>query len=390
MAKLHYDIGFKSENHVDEELCGDHVEIVHRDDGSSIVVLADGLGSGVKASILSTLTATILSTMLNANISVEDCVDTVAATLPVSSEHGVAYSTFTIMLLDPNGTANLIQFDNPPTLLLRNGRSIEYPHTEINIGGKQIWQSNLHLRKGDILAAMSDGCPYAGPDNSYNMNWRVEDIALYLERFATRDMSARNLASQLVEKCVRLYANRPKDDTTACIVQARGHNAVNILFGPPADRNDTNRMLNLFFAKRGLHVVCGGTTASLAANFLGTTVEPIGQTVRGDIPPMSKIEGVDLTCEGMVTMRRVVEYARDYVGENLLHDEWGKSPDGASRLMHTLFEEATDVNLFVGRAENPAYRELGVSFGFGAKVQIAQELAELLRQMNIHVKVSYF
>ena len=125
MAKLHYDIGYKSENHVGEELCGDHVKIVHRDDGSSIVVLADGLGSGVKASILSTLTATILSTMLNANISVEDCVDTVAATLPVSSEHGVAYSTFTIMLLDPNGTANLIQFDNPPTLLLRNGRSIE-------------------------------------------------------------------------------------------------------------------------------------------------------------------------------------------------------------------------------------------------------------------------
>ena len=390
MAKLYYDIGYKSENHANEELCGDHVEVAHRADGTSIVVLADGLGSGVKASILSTLTATILSTMLNANLSMEDCVDTVAATLPVTSEHGVAYSTFTIMLLNPQGAAEVIQFDNPPMLLLRDGKSIEYPHTEINIGGKQIWQSRLQLRKGDALVAMSDGCPYAGPDNMYNYNWKLEDIAEFLEGLIPRGLSSRNLASHLVEECVRLYAYEPKDDTTSCIVQARPHCAVNVLFGPPADRNDTNRMLNLFFAKRGKHAVCGGTTASIAADFLGTEVEAIGQTITDGIPPISKIEGVELTCEGMITMQRVVEYAQDYMGENLRHEEWTRGTDGASLLTHLLFEEATDVNLFVGRAENPAYRELGLSYGYGAKVGLAKELAGLLEQANKHVKVSYF
>lgn len=51
MNELCADIGYKSINHYGEQLCGDHVDIVKHDDGSCVVVLADGLGSGVKASI---------------------------------------------------------------------------------------------------------------------------------------------------------------------------------------------------------------------------------------------------------------------------------------------------------------------------------------------------
>ena len=390
MNDLTCDIGYKSVNHVGEQLCGDHVEVVEQEDGSTVIVLADGLGSGVKASILSTLTSKIISTMLAAGLSIEECVETIAATLPVDSMRGVAYSTFTIIRLIRNQTAELIQYDNPQVIVLRNGENWEYPRTETTIGGKQIWQSRLYLRKGDVLVTMSDGCPYAGPDNTYNYDWKLEDITAYLEGLVPRGLSSRNLASHLVEECVRLYAYEPKDDTTSCIVQARPHCAVNVLFGPPADRNDTNRMLNLFFAKRGKHAVCGGTTASLAAAFLGTEVEAIGQKVTDGIPPISKIEGVELTCEGMITMQRVVEYAQDYLGENTRHNEWTRGTDGASLLTHLLFEEATDVNLFVGRAENPAYRELGLAFGYGAKVGLAKELAKLLEQAGKHVKVSYF
>ena len=113
MNNLCVDIGYKSVNHYGEELCGDHIDVVEQEDGSTIIVLADGLGSGVKASILSTLTSKILSTMLSEGISLEACVDTVAATLPICSVRGVAYSTFSIVHIDSNNEyAELIQYDN--------------------------------------------------------------------------------------------------------------------------------------------------------------------------------------------------------------------------------------------------------------------------------------
>ena len=136
MNDLTCDIGYKSINHAGEQLCGDHVEVVEQEDGSSVIVLADGLGSGVKASILSTLTSKIISTMLVAGLSIEECVETIAATLPVCSVRGVAYSTFTIIRLIRNQTAELIQFDNPQVIVLRNGENWEYPRTETTIGGK--------------------------------------------------------------------------------------------------------------------------------------------------------------------------------------------------------------------------------------------------------------
>ena len=123
MNDLTCDIGYKSINHAGEQLCGDHVEVVEQEDGSTVIVLADGLGSGVKASILSTLTSKIISTMLAAGLSIEECVETIAATLPVDSMRGVAYSTFTIIRLIRNQTAELIQYDNPQVIVLRDGEN---------------------------------------------------------------------------------------------------------------------------------------------------------------------------------------------------------------------------------------------------------------------------
>ena len=137
MNDLCADIGYKSINHVGEELCGDHVDIVEENDNSTVIVLADGLGSGVKASILSTLTAKIISTMMAAQLPIEECVSTIAATLPVCSVRGVAYSTFTIIHLLNNETAEIIQYDNPLVIVIRDNEIYDYPKTEINIGGKK-------------------------------------------------------------------------------------------------------------------------------------------------------------------------------------------------------------------------------------------------------------
>ena len=155
MNDLCTDIGYRSLNHDGEQLCGDHIDIVEQDDDSIVVVLADGLGSGVKASILSTLTSKIISTMMAAGMNIEDCVSTIAATLPVCSVRGVAYSTFTILRFVQNREAEIIQYDNPHVILLRDGQNYEYPRTVTNIDGKEIYSSRITLRENDIFIAMS-------------------------------------------------------------------------------------------------------------------------------------------------------------------------------------------------------------------------------------------
>ena len=389
MNDLTCDIGYKSINHADEQLCGDHVEVVKQEDGSTVIVLADGLGSGVKASILSTLTSKIISTMLAAGLSIEECVETIAATLPVCSERGVAYSTFTIIRLIRNQTAELIQYDNPQVIVLRNGENWEYPRTERTIGGKQIFHSMIRLQDDDVFIAMSDGCPHAGVGMAYNLGWKREDIITYMEAMSLCGYTAKNLSTMLVDECNKLYGGKPADDATSCVVRVRRRVPMNILFGPPSNRDDVGRMMNLFFAKEGKHIICGGTTSSIAAKWLD---KPLRHSTgcENDIPPISYLEGVDLVTEGVITVNRVVEYAKDYLGENTRYEEWSNGKDGASLISRLLFEEATDISFYVGKAINPAHQNPNLPINFNIKMNLVRDLSEALEKMGKHIKVSYF
>ena len=390
MNNLCADIGYKSINHIGEQLCGDHVDILEPDDNSSVIVLADGLGSGVKASILSTLTSKIISTMVAEGLSLSDCVETIAQTLPICSVRGVAYSTFTIMRLVENREMELIQYDNPLTILLRDGKNYDYPKTETTIGGKKIYQSLIKLQEDDIFIAMSDGCPHAGIGLAYNFGWKREDIIEFMEAAAAGGYTAKTLSTILIDEANKLYGGRPGDDATACVIKIRKRVPMNILFGPPRDRDDCNRMMALFFAKEGKHIVCGGTTSSIAAKYLGKKIEADISFVRSDIPPIAKIEGVDLVTEGVITVNRVVEYAKDAIGENKLYEKWSYGHDGASLICRMLFEEATDINFYVGRAVNPAHQNPDLPINFNIKMNLVEELSACLKQMGKHIKVSYF
>ena len=390
MNDLFADIGYKSINHEGEQLCGDHVEIVEQGENSSVIVLADGLGSGVKASILSTLTSKILSTMLAEGLSIEDCVETIAQTLPICSVRGVAYSTFTIIHLIENEIAELIQFDNPLTILIRDGSNFEYPMREMNIGGKRIFKSNIKLREGDIFVAMSDGCPHAGLGTTYNFGWQRDQIVDFMETVAMGGYTAKTMSTILVDKCDELYGGKPGDDATACVVKIRKREPMNLLFGPPSNRNDSNNMMSLFFSKEGKHIVCGGTTASIAAKYLGKPLKASLSFEQSDVPPIATIEGVDLVTEGVITINKVLQYAKDYLADNKSYEQWSFKHDGASLICRLLFEEATDINFYVGRAVNPAHQNPDLPINFNIKMNLVKELSECLKQMGKRIKVSYF
>ena len=390
MNDLCADIGYKSINHYGEELCGDHVDVVEQSENSAVIVLADGLGSGVKASILSTLTSKIISTMMAAGLPIEECVATIAATLPVCSVRGVAYSTFTIMHLIDNQVAELIQYDNPQVILLRDGANYDYPKTELSIGGKKIYQSTIRLQENDIFIAMSDGCPHAGIGIAYNFGWKREDIIQFMEAMAMNGFTAKNLSTLLVDECDRLYGRQPGDDATACVVKIRKREPMNLLFGPPSNRDDGERMMSLFFSKEGKHIICGGTTSSIAAKYLNKPLKPTLNFEKSDVPPIAKLEGVDLVTEGVITINKVLEYAKDYLQDNQLYEHWNFKKDGASLICQLLFEEATDINFYVGRAINPAHQNPDLPINFNIKMNLVEELSKCLREMGKRIKVSYF
>ena len=390
MNNLCADIGYRSVNHFGEELCGDHVDTVDQDGKATMVVLADGLGSGVKASILSTLTSKIISTMLAAGLSIEDCVETMAATLPVCSVRGVAYSTFTIIRIVENDRAEIIQYDNPQVILLRNGRNYNYRKSEITIGGKKIYKSYIKLQENDIFIAMSDGCHHAGIGLSFNFGWKRKDIIDFVETFAMAGYTAKTLSTILIDEVNRLYGYMPGDDATACTIHIRKRKPMNLMIGPPSNRDDCDRMMALFFSKEGKHIICGGTTSSIAAKYLKKRLVPTLDFIDRDVPPIAKIDGVDLVTEGIITINKVLTYAKDYLTNNESYQQWSIKHDGASLISRLLFEEATDINFYVGKAINPAHQNPDLPINFSIKMNLVSELSKALKKMGKHIKVSYF
>lgn len=391
MINLCPDIGYNSLHKYKEELCGDQVEIIEGQDGATTIVLADGLGSGVKANILSTLTAKIISTMISEGLSIKDCVETIAETLPVCAVRGVAYSTFTIMRIFPNNReAEIIQYDNPRVILIRDGENCEFPYTETIIGGKKILMSHIGLRENDLFFLMSDGCIHAGVGNFLNFGWERKDIIEFLEPLCQGPFTAKTLNTILLNECFALYGATPGDDTTACTIRIRKREPMNLIIGPPSNRDDCEKMMSLFFSKEGKHIICGGSTSSIAAKYLGKDLIPSLDYFDNEVPPTATIEGVELVTEGVITINKVLSYVKDYLEENNLYSEWSVKKDGASAICRLLFEEATDINFFVGRAINPAHQNPNLPITFNIKMQLIDELAECLKKIGKKIKVSYF
>ena len=391
MNNLWTETGYVILNKTGEQLCGDRVEVTGGGEANhTTLVLADGLGSGVKANILSTLTSKILCTMISGGMPIESCVETIAETLPVCSVRKVAYSTFSIISVTDNEIAELIQFDNPEIIVLRGGVRYDYPMTTRQIAGKTIHESRFPVEENDVFIAMSDGATYAGVGHALNHGWQRENIIDFAEANYLPGNSAKYIAGNIVDECNRLYEGEPGDDTTVAVVRIRARYPVNLMIGPPSTKDQDIKMMNLFFAKQGEKIICGGTTATIASRYLHRELKPTLDYPDPEIPPISQLDGVDLVTEGVVTISRVLKYAEDFLNGTDLSASWSTRRDGASLIARELFEKATDINFFVGRAINPAHQNPDLPITFGIKIQLIENLAKCLEKMGKQIKVSYF
>ncbi len=388
-ADLYTDIGYLSINHVGELLCGDNVTVTDLSDGSHVVVLADGLGSGVKANILSTLTSTMMSKMVANDIDFEECVKTIIATLPICKDRGVAYSTFSIAFIKENKQIVIYNYDNPSPFIVSHGKAFLPDYAVSMIEGKRIERFEFEPELDDCLFMMSDGVIHAGAGEILNYGWELPEVMKYMAGVVMEDSSPKVLATTLVDRCNFLYDGKPGDDVTCTCVKIRERSTVNLMIGPSTKPEDDDKMVSAFMSKEGKHVVSGGTTASVVARCLDKEVQIENDEMNSDIPPMSRIEGLDLVTEGMITMNRVLEYGKNFAAKNDDYFSWYYKTDGASRLASLLFEEASDINIFSGCAVNPAHQN-NTQLSISLKMKLVDELVSVLKKLKKNVTITYY
>ena len=387
---LFIDVAYDSLIKKDEELCGDRVDIIRLED-STIIVLADGLGSGVKANILASLTAKIASTMLKEGADIYETVDTIVNTLPVCKVRNIAYCTFTIMKIYNDGRAYIAEYDNPPFFLIGSNKNIEMKKKESIINEKKVVESQFILQEGDVLTVVSDGCIHAGIGNILNLGWSWDNVENYLTRNIQHRRSAKNIAKDLIQVCWDLYGGKPGDDTTVVCVKARKPEYIDLFTGAPEDKRNDSYVIKEFMSGTGKKIICGGTTSNIASRELGRVLKVNLDFFDKDVPPTATMDGIDLVTEGVLTLSKAIEKLKNYQVsfEEQESDCDLEGLDGASRLVKMLIEDCTHINLWVGKAINPAHQNPNFPINFSIKLKLVDQLVECMRKLGKCVNVNY-
>ena len=384
---IYVDFGYRSINHFGEEVCGDKVD-VKRTENQFIGVLADGMGSGVKANILSSMGSTILSTMLLGGETVESAVDAVIRTLPVCSERGLNYCTFSVVTIDENGEASFTEFDNPQAWIIRNGQIVKPDRSLRVVSDKNIWECSLPLIEGDVIVVTSDGAVNAGANNQFSFGWTWDSVAKWLCQRAGQYPSALRLATELVGAVDNLYGNEPTDDVTAMVIRVAPEQTVDLMYGPPEYPEDDAFMVSEFMEADGAKIICGGTTAQIVSRVRNSPVETMAETAADGVPPISFMADIDLVTEGVSTVTR----AGDIMERYLRYGDFAEldAQNGAAFLARQLVENCTTLRVFIGRAKNPAYEGKDVPLDLDMKLKAMERICSMMRQQGKTVEQYYY
>jgi hypothetical protein len=364
-----------------EELCGDNVQVTRTAD-SVIVVVSDGLGSGVKANILATLTTKIASSMLARGASLDDVVETIAQTLPVCKERKIAYSTLQILRIDLLGNATLVEFDSPRTFLCRAGHVLPFPAQTRTIGGKEVLVGQIELQENDWLTLVSDGAIHAGIGGLLPLGLGWTGVAGRLSEDIAKASDTQELCSSLLNCCEGYYLGKPGDDTTVVAIKIRRPRRINLMMGPPASPEHDVAVVQRLLAAPGRKIVSGGTTATLVSRAIGKPLKVSLEYHDPSIPPIAHLEGIDLVTEGVLTLNAAVDRLRS--PQELRQS---KRQDGASLVARMLLD-SDHIHIWAGGAVNPAHQNPLLPNAMNIKVQVLGRLRAQLESLGkvVHIE----
>lgn len=394
---MYIDMDYRSLNHAGEELCGDKVEMVLTEH-SHILILADGMGSGVKANILASLTSRILATMFREGAAIDECLSTILATLPICQERHVAYCTFTVLQVNDDNSAYLVEYDNPDTILIRNGEIMELERTRRTIEGKQIQESRFTVQDKDVYVIMSDGCLYASSGLKLNMNWDRDRLAKIAKISSRISPYSKRIAFDIVQACDDQYWGQPGDDTTAAVMRISTPHTLKLFTGPPVHKEDDEAVVRYLMqndenGEDCTRIVCGGTSAKIVSRILNKPIEPVKQDPHPEIPPYDSIAGIDLVTEGVLTLNKVIDLLKPCVLgkplDELFFDELDQD-NGAALIATALFEDCSHLELLIGQAINEAYENPEISTDLATRSHLTRKLIDTAEALGKTVSVKYY
>jgi hypothetical protein len=328
--EFHVDIDVQQKRPKGEIACGDVFQSdMSRGEGRNILVLSDGIGHGIKASVLATLTATMAVKYTMMHTKPEIAARIIMNALPKSSDGKENYATFTIIEMDPDRHVRITNYDNPRVLIIRNGKSFLPKEYELKIRGDENLGKLLRCReftalKEDRLIFLSDGITQSGLGNKqFSMGWGLDKIEEFAISQINRmeDISATKLARKILNQAAMNDDFTMKDDATCGVIYFRDPRKFMLITGPPfykvKDFDFVGRIKNF----QGKKIICGGTTAEIIARELNLEVKI--QHIKKEanaLPPTAQMEGFEMISEGILTLGKVEDILENYDSDTRLGD----------------------------------------------------------------------
>jgi len=381
-GQFYMEVACDQRNFGNERICGDvFLSRKVKEENRTIVVLSDGMGHGVKANVLATLTATMAVNFTIEHKSVEKIAEIIMNTLPVCSQRQMSYSTFTIIDIEHDGLINILEFDNPQTIILRDGKPFDPLWKILTLeseknGGKEILSCQFEPLKEDRIIFCSDGIAQSGlGTDKLPLGWgrdHMQEYAINLIQNSP-NISASKLASKMVNMAHRNDGYSSKDDTSCASIYFRKPRKLMIVTGPPYEEENDRELGNTVRAFKGKKVVCGATTADIIARELGVEIEDSLIFEDPELPPVSHMEGIDLVTEGILTITKVTRILKDFSSSYTL----GKGP--ADRIVK-LVQQSDEIHFIVGTRVNIAHQDPNLPIELEIRRTVVKRMARLLEE----------
>lgn len=329
LPEYHVEIDIEQKKPKGQVACGDvFISKRIREEGRTILVMSDGIGHGVKASVLATLTAAMAINYSTFHTKPDIAARIIMRALPKSSDGLENYATFTIIEIEPDGKVRIINYDNPKTIILRGNKVFNPSGYLMEIqgvenAGKILRCREFIARKEDRLIFMSDGVPQSGLGSKrYPMGWGRDNVKEFVINQITRmpDMSATKLARKIINQANLNDEFDLKDDTTCGVIYFREPREFMLITGPPFYKIKDYEFVNTIRNFQGKKVICGGTTSEIVARELELELESDMPSYEAALPPKAKMDGFELVSEGLLTIGRVEEILENYTSETRLGD----------------------------------------------------------------------